>query len=154
MHQLKKADLDVVSEFFPQPVRLRSRPVTYAKKLPSMGVLHVKNMFNTKDVLNELIRDFEMVSNKDDIFDEQRHGSSHSIIGYENMKILRNQTETLNLIVDHLCAYFDLEPAQVRVNRYLSDEEKPAHQDAAAVLDSKASEDQNITGMAKNVYWK
>ena len=137
--------IDPWKEFFRDPINICSNTGRYSKTLPEKGVLHIKNMFDSVQLMNLLQDDFKLVKPNDDIFDEERHGKSHKIIGLENMKILKRQTETLNLIEKHLCDYFDLEPAQVRVNRYLSDELKPAHQDAAAVFKSKASKDQNIT---------
>lgn len=115
--------------------------------LPERGVLHIKQMFDSTKELNALLDDFNNVTHGHgiDVFSEKRHGSSHSIIGSGQMKILRERTNTLNKIVKRLSDYFDLEPAQIRVNRYLRDEAKPAHQDAAATFESKASKEQNVT---------
>ena len=117
----------------------------FVGKLPERGVVHIKKISGSEHWMIDLLNDFDQVSNREAIFDEKRHGTSHSIIGKRNMDILKKQTNTLNKIVKHLCDYFDVEPAQVRVNRYLHDEEKPAHQDAAATFESKASKDQNVT---------
>ena len=78
------------------------------------------------------------------MFDETRHGT-HRIIGEENMKLLRDNTNVFNSIIDHISILFDVDVRQVRLNRYESNEPKPAHQDAPAVMGSRAELDQNIT---------
>ena len=78
------------------------------------------------------------------MFDETRHGT-HRIIGEENMKLLRDNTNVFNSIIDHISTLFDVDVRQVRLNRYESNEPKPAHQDAPAVMGSRAELDQNIT---------
>ena len=78
------------------------------------------------------------------MFDETRHGT-HRIMGEENMKLLRDNTNVFNSIIDHISVLFDVDVRQVRLNRYESNEPKPAHQDAPAVMGSRAELDQNIT---------
>ena len=82
--------------------------------------------------------------NIEEMFDETRHGT-HRIIGEENMKLLRDNTNVFNSIIDHISFLFDVDVRQVRLNRYESNEPKPAHQDAPAVMGSRAELDQNIT---------
>ena len=61
------------------------------------------------------------------------------------MKLLRDNTNVFNSIIDHISILFDVDVRQVRLNRYESNEPKPAHQDAPAVMGSRAELDQNIT---------
>jgi len=147
MEQSRASNVGVVSEFFRDPLDLQGPSHEYAKPLPECGVLHIKNMFDSQQVMNDLVNDFARVTDgqSEEIFDEQRHGKSHSIVGRDNMQILKKQTDTLNNIVKHLCDYFDMEASEIRINRYLHDEAKPAHQDAAAKFESKASDKQNVT---------
>ena len=58
-----------------------------------MEALYIGKMFDSKQVLGRLTNDFYTVSDPEQIFDEDRHGGAHKIIGHQNMKKLRKQTD-------------------------------------------------------------
>ena len=106
---------------------------------PSNFVAVDRQVFNPRLLEDALQSEIAKYGNQE-LFNEERHGHSHPIIGRENLKYFEEKSNTMKVLKHVISCRYGMDILESRVNKYSTGEVKPAHQDAAAVLDSKASE--------------
>ena len=104
---------------------------------PNFGAVD-RQVFNGSLLEDALLLDIAENGGQE-LFNEERHGRSHRIIGPDKMKIFERKSKTLKILKHVISLRYGMDILVTRVNQYCAGQSKPAHQDLPAVLDSKES---------------